>query len=50
MRSTFLFFCIFDSEIPEVGIELSVSSLNEYLKFVEVDIVTKIKQEFFNNY
>ena len=29
---------------------LASTALNEYLKFVEVDIVTKIKQEFFNNY
>ena len=29
---------------------LASTALNEYVKFVEVDIVTKIKQEFFNNY
>ena len=28
---------------------LASTTLNEYLKFVEVDIITKIKQKFFNN-
>jgi hypothetical protein len=28
---------------------LASTALNEYVKFFEVDIVTKIKQEFFNN-
>ena len=28
---------------------LASTALNEYMKFIEVDIVTKIKQKFFNN-